>query len=96
MSASAPSQRPAGHGTRTLTAAQNLNPGANAGPSNPEVAPGGEAPPVGVLRLRGGPNQRQKVVWSDETVDNEGMGKKKSKSKSFFFLISDFRHKSDD
>jgi protein phosphatase 1 regulatory subunit 11 len=36
---------------------------------------------AGVLRLRGGGNTR-KVVWSEETVDNEGMGKKKSKSKS--------------
>jgi hypothetical protein len=35
----------------------------------------------GVLRLRGGGNTRR-VVWSSETVDNEGMGKKKSKSMS--------------
>lgn len=39
------------------------------------------ASPSGVLRLRGGGNTRH-VVWTDETVDNEGMGKKKSKSAS--------------
>lgn len=46
----------------------------------------GEAPDpnheIGVLRLRGGPVRRQRVVWADEVVDNEGMGKKSSKSKS--------------
>lgn len=34
---------------------------------------------AGVLRLRGGGNTRR-VVWTEETIDNEGMGKKKSKS----------------
>jgi protein phosphatase 1 regulatory subunit 11 len=34
---------------------------------------------AGVLRLRGGGNTRR-VVWTNETIDNEGMGKKKSKS----------------
>ncbi|WVR06932.1 hypothetical protein IAU60_003968 [Kwoniella sp. DSM 27419] len=38
-----------------------------------------EHPPSGVLKLRGGPVKKQRVVWSDETVDNEGMDKKKSK-----------------
>ena len=44
-----------------------------------EAGPSTE-PPVGVLRLRGGPIRRQRVMWTEETVDNEGMGKKKSKS----------------
>jgi protein phosphatase 1 regulatory subunit 11 len=36
---------------------------------------------VGVLRLRGGPRRnRQRVVWGEDVVDNEGCGKKKSKS----------------
>lgn len=35
---------------------------------------------VGVLRLRGGPSTRGRVQWAEDTVDNEGMGKKKSKS----------------
>lgn len=40
--------------------------------------------PVGALRLRGAPRQRtretQRVVWRDDVVDNEGAGKKSSKS----------------
>ena len=44
---------------------------------------GGEASSDGgVLRLRGGGGNTRRVVWSSETVDNEGMGKKKSKSES--------------
>ena len=35
-----------------------------------------------MLRLRGGPARRQRVMWSEGTIDNEGMGKKKSKSAS--------------
>lgn len=40
-----------------------------AGPSNP------------ILRLRGGPSRTgPRVQWDEEVIDNEGMGKKKSKS----------------
>ena len=35
---------------------------------------------VGVLRLRGGPSNQPRVSWKEDVVDNEGMGKKKSKS----------------
>lgn len=48
---------------------------------------------VGVLRLRGestrprsgatteaSSSRERRVVWTDDTVDNEGLGKKKSKS----------------
>lgn len=35
---------------------------------------------AGVLKLRGERNRQAKVVWSEEVVDNEGMGRKKSKS----------------
>lgn len=34
----------------------------------------------GVLRLRGGPSSRPRVVWRDDVVDNENMGRKSSKS----------------
>ncbi|KAF7313149.1 hypothetical protein MKEN_01001100 [Mycena kentingensis (nom. inval.)] len=40
---------------------------------------------VGILRLRGGPTTaparppRRRVVWTDDTVDNEGCGRKSSK-----------------
>ncbi|EJU04903.1 hypothetical protein DACRYDRAFT_47027 [Dacryopinax primogenitus] len=33
----------------------------------------------GVLHLRGGPDARPHVVWSEDVIDNEGMGRKKSK-----------------
>jgi protein phosphatase 1 regulatory subunit 11 len=33
-----------------------------------------------VLRLRGGPNSRPRVVWREDVIDNENMGKKSSKS----------------
>ncbi len=36
--------------------------------------------PTGTLHLRGGPRDRPHVVWNDDVVDNEGLGKKKSKS----------------
>lgn len=35
---------------------------------------------VGTLLLRGGPRSRPAVTWNEDVVDNEGMGKKKSKS----------------
>jgi len=64
--------RNANQGSRTVTIAPAVN-DAEAGPSTQRST-------VGVLKLRGGPARRQRVMWSDETVDNEGMGKKKSKS----------------
>ena len=42
----------------------------NAGPSN--IA--------GVLHLRGDRHPGTRVTWTEDVVDNEGMGKKKSKS----------------
>jgi hypothetical protein len=38
---------------------------------------------VGTIRLRGGPRRiRQHVAWEEDVVDNEGSGKKSSKSAS--------------
>lgn len=39
----------------------------------------------GVLKLRGGPKSRPQVQWTDDVVDNEGAGKKKSKSSSLWY-----------
>jgi len=64
-------------GSRTLT--ETATPARRA---NEEANNGEPSEPVGVLKLRGGPSRRQRVVWSEGTVDNEGMGKKKSKSAS--------------
>lgn len=36
----------------------------------------------GVLKLRGGPKSRPQVQWTEDVVDNEGAGRKKSKSSS--------------
>ncbi|KAF8544035.1 phosphatase inhibitor-domain-containing protein [Trichophaea hybrida] len=35
--------------------------------------------PDGTLRLRGGPIEDRRVRWDQGVIDNEGMGKKKSK-----------------
>lgn len=35
---------------------------------------------AGRLRLRGAARTRPRVAWVEDTVDNEGMGKKKTKS----------------
>jgi protein phosphatase 1 regulatory subunit 11 len=68
-----PSRAPADTGSRTQTITPT--------PSQPGSNPGDERDPrIGVLKLRGGPVRRQKVAWKEGTVDNEGMGKKKSKS----------------
>jgi hypothetical protein len=40
------------------------------------------APPAGTLRLRGGPRNGPRVAWDEDVVDNEGLGRKKSKSTS--------------
>lgn len=40
-----------------------------------------EAPTIGTLRLRGAPRRvRNRVAWGEDVVDNEGCGKKSSKS----------------
>jgi protein phosphatase 1 regulatory subunit 11 len=77
--ATAQQSRPASHGSRTLTI--NQVPTNEAGPSTQP-----SNPPVGVLKLRGGPSRKAKVEWSEEVVDNEGMGRKKSKSRLSFLL----------
>ena len=37
-------------------------------------------PPAGTLRLRGAPRDGPHVAWDEHVVDNEGLGRKKSKS----------------
>jgi protein phosphatase 1 regulatory subunit 11 len=59
--------------TQTITS----TPATPSNPSNPDAPEDGN---IGVLKLRGGPVRRQKVAWKEGTIDNEGMGKKKSKS----------------
>lgn len=35
--------------------------------------------PDGTLRLHGGPIEDRRVRWGEEVIDNEGLGRKKSK-----------------
>lgn len=58
-------------GPQASSSTQTLQP-------NREQAPE-PAAAVGVLKLRGAPSRRR-VMWEQGTIDNEGMGKKKSKS----------------
>lgn len=76
-----PTARPDAHGSRTMTVER-------AGTSHDD----GGAREVGRLHLRAVGREREReslsdsthserrVVWTEDTIDNEGMGKKKSKS----------------
>lgn len=65
-------QRPASDGSRTITVEDNQ--------PREEGQTDEEPSTVGTLRLRGVARHRQRVVWREDVVDNEGAGKKKSKS----------------
>ena len=47
--------------------------------------------PDGTLRLRGGPIEDRRVRWDQGVIDNEGMGKKKSKGLFSFLQSSTLR-----
>lgn len=48
---------------------------------------------VGVLKLRGAQRRTcQRVAWDADVVDNEGCGKKKSKSACFVHALVPKRH----
>lgn len=67
----APSPTPSGSRTVTSTTPHpDAEEGSSTGPQHE----------IKVLRLRGGPIRRRRVVWDDDVVDNEFMGKKSSKS----------------
>lgn len=44
--------------------------------------------PDGTLRLRGGPVEDRRVRWGADVIDNEGLGRKKSKGLLLNFLDS--------
>ncbi|KZT53522.1 hypothetical protein CALCODRAFT_501038 [Calocera cornea HHB12733] len=50
----------------------------------------------GVLHLRGGPDTRPHVVWSDDVIDNEGLGRKKSKICCIYHKPKEFDESSSD
>ena len=76
-------------GSRTITV-QDTN------AENSTIPSTHEAPPVGVLQLRATGNTSKRVVWSEETVDNEGMGKKKSKICCIYHKPKAFDESSDE
>ncbi|KAK9369538.1 phosphatase inhibitor-domain-containing protein [Lipomyces kononenkoae] len=51
---------------------------------------------AGTLRLRGGPVSDRRVTWGDDVIDNEGMGKKKSKICCIFHKQRAFDESSSD
>jgi protein phosphatase 1 regulatory subunit 11 len=80
-------------GSRTLImhdAQPVTNPTGDPSAGDDDVGPGSSTTSnVGSIHLRGGPRvSRRRVAWTDETVDNEGMGKKKSKSESAIQLYA--------
>ena len=65
-------------GSRTITIRDSQ-------PREDDNIPSGDDGEIGTLHLRGGPRVRSRhrpsVVWREDVVDNEGAGKKSSKSK---------------
>lgn len=73
-----------GDGSRTITITSTP-------PAESDVDPKPDEP-VGTLKLRGGPRKkpRQRVVWDEDVIDNEGCGKKKSKSTLTLLTLCEF------
>ena len=67
-----PGPSAASDGSRTITVQDNQ--------PREESHSDTDSTPVGTLRLRGARRNRPRVVWREDVVDNEGAGKKKSKS----------------
>ncbi|KAF9543141.1 hypothetical protein CPC08DRAFT_716796 [Agrocybe pediades] len=66
-------------GSRTMTITRDPTKEHPDSDENEEQGPGGQV--VGTLHLRGArrPNNRPRVAWNEDVIDNEGCGKKKSK-----------------
>jgi hypothetical protein len=80
----------ASDGSRTLTMRDD-QPREDDGAAGGSGAPGAGSSTtdaIGVLHLHGGPRPARRVMWTEETVDNEGAGRKKSKSTSSELLLS--------
>lgn len=72
-----PSTSAPGDGSRTITITATPSRSEDGESSNDPDESGS----AGVLRLRGGPRKpRQRVAWGEDVVDNEGCGRKSSKS----------------
>lgn len=80
-----PSTSAPGDGSRTLTITNNPTREED-GDEQGDDSEGGQV--IGTLRLRTTRQTGPRVAWDDDVIDNEGFGKKKSKSKFFFFHFS--------
>ena len=77
-----PSTSAPGDGSRTLTITNNPTREED-GDEQGDDSEGGQV--IGTLHLRTTRQTGPRVAWDDDVIDNEGFGKKKSKSKFFFF-----------
>ncbi|KAI5478876.1 type 1 phosphatases regulator Ypi-1 [Pseudohyphozyma bogoriensis] len=93
MQAARPSSTaPANHGSRTLTVNET-----HADPSTGEPSTStSSSNDAGVLRLRGRALNSARVQWTDETVDNEFLGRKKSKICCIYHKSKEFDESSGD
>ena len=78
-----PSTSTSGDGSRTLTIT-NIPTQEENGDEQADDPEGGQI--IGTLHLRATRLPRPRVAWDEDVIDNEGFGKKKSKSKSHFHL----------
>ncbi|GAA5906049.1 PPP1R11/YPI1 family protein [Sporobolomyces salmoneus] len=94
MQATRPSNTaPASHGSRTLTVTDAPpQPEAGSSSSAPDPAPSLE----GTVRVRGTGQPGQRVQFTAETVDNEGLGRKKSKICCIYHKPKEFDESSDE
>ncbi|POY75450.1 hypothetical protein BMF94_1522 [Rhodotorula taiwanensis] len=86
-------QQPASHSSRTQTITADEaqpDPGSSSTPQPDQGAP------VGSLRLRGRAMPGQRVQWAQETIDNEGLGRKKSKICCIYHKPKAFDESSDE
>ena len=77
-----PSTSAPGDSSRTLTITNNPTREEN-GDERGDDSDGGQL--IGTLRLRTTRLTGPRVAWDENVIDNEGFGKKKSKSKCFYF-----------
>ncbi|KAI0260434.1 phosphatase inhibitor-domain-containing protein [Gloeopeniophorella convolvens] len=91
VSQSGPSTAIQREGSRTVIAEETQ---ANDSTSQQDTA--AEPTPSGTLHLRGGPRNRPRVAWDGDVVDNEGLGKKKSKICCIYHRPKRFDESSDE
>ena len=80
-----PSTSSPGDGSRTMTITNNPT-REETGDEQGDEPEGSQI--IGTLRLRTGRHPGPRVAWDEDVIDNEGFGKKKSKSKYFYFPSS--------